>query len=205
LKGGYMNKNTRKILALSIMSMFVFMLSVQVVSAAYGEPWTVSKNADGTTKNGVIHQPINNDHWLFSTIQFLGLGASWADFIVALAITLIIFAAAFDILNLTAFSTTWVKASISVGIAVVFGVTGGLGWFSFWAVKLAGGSVIIATFVAIILGAVTLVVGTKLKGQMRHIKTREDISKIQRAGSLAGAQNAVEIKKAKMAEKALDE
>ena len=195
-----MNKNTRKILALSVMFMFVFMFSLQIVSA-----WTISMGTDGAQKEGGIHNKIDNVHWLFSTIEFLDLGTSWADVIVAVAIMIIVFAAAFDILNLTAFSTGWVKYVISVGVAVVFAVTGGIGWFSLWMVKLAGGSVLIATFITIVIGAFLLFMGTIAKDKLSRVKTKSDVSKIERAGSLAGAQNAVEIKKAKMAEKALGE
>jgi hypothetical protein len=188
-----MNKDTKKFFVVGIACMFIFMLSLQVVAA---RNWTVSTDADGNQRGGGVHTRVDTDHWLFDTIQFLDLGQSWADFIVAMAIMIIVFAATFDVLNLTAFSTGWVKYVISAGIAVVFAVTGGIGWFSLWIVKLAGGSVIIATFVTIVIGAGLLIMGTFLKGKAMKMKAKGDADILRSAASKTLAQDQAEIAEA---------
>jgi len=185
-----MNKNTRKILALSLMLMFVFMLSLSVVSA-----WSVSVDSDGGQKEGGVHEKMDTSHWLFGVKEFFNFGETWADVIVAAAIILIIFGATFDILNLTAFSTGWVKYVISVGVAVAFAVTGAIGAFAVGMVKITGGSVMIATFVAIFIGAGLLIMGTFMKGKLMKIKSKTDADKIT-----AAARKTIAVDVAKIAE-----
>lgn len=178
-----MNKNTRKILALSVMFIFVFMFALQVVSAV---TWTISTDKEPTGVNA----PIENPEWLFSTVQFFGLGETWADIIVAVAIIVMIFAAAFDILSFTAFETAWVKYSIAGAVAVVFGVTGGVGKFAVWMMKLAGGSIMVATIGAIIAAALFFFLGSVLKSKRKVWKAKEDVTTAK--GGFAKVAGAVE-------------
>ena len=192
-----MKKNTRKILAFSVMFMFVFMLSLSVVSA-----WSVSVDSDGSQKEGGVHEKMDTSHWLFGVKEFFNFGETWADVIVAAAIILIIFGATFDILNLTAFSTGWVKYIISIGVAVAFAVTGAIGAFAVGMVKITGGSVMIATFVAIIIGAALLVMGTFMKGKLMRVKAKSDADKILAAGELTKAKSMADIAEARARAKA---
>ncbi|MBU2576369.1 MAG: hypothetical protein KKF50_01470 [Nanoarchaeota archaeon] len=155
-----MNKNTKRILALSVMFMFVFMFALQVVSAV---TWTITSSEDTAGVNAAIENPA----WLFSTVKFFGLGVTWADFIVAMAIILMIFAATFDILGFTAFEKDWVKYLIAGAVAVVFGVTGGVGKFAVGMMKLAGGSVLMATTFSIVAAAVFFFLGSFLKSKRK--------------------------------------
>ena len=158
-----MNKNMRKILAFSVMFMFVLMLSLSVVSA-----WTITSSGD----TAGVNAPIENPDWLFSTVQFFGLGVTWADFIVAMAIILMIFAAAYDILGFTNFETDWVKYSIAGAVAVVFGVTGGVGKFAIGMMKLAGGSILMATTFSIVAAALFFFLGSFLKSKRKVWKAK---------------------------------
>ena len=201
-----MKKNMKKFLVLSVLSMFVFMFALQVVSAAESKDattfkwgdWTVSKNKEPVG----IHAPVEEPTWLAKTIKFFGFGKTWADFIVALAIVLMVFAATFDVLNLTAFSTGWVKYLISIGVAAAFGVSGGVGAFAVWMVLFTGGSVMIATFVVIVMGAGLLIFGTFLKGKMMKLKSRQEAGQVRGAMALHGAKVAGDIATAKAAIKA---
>jgi len=158
-----MNKNTKKFLALGVLCMFMFMLVAPLVSA-----WTLSTDKEPTGVNA----PIENPTWLFSTVEFFKLGVTWADFIVAMAIILMVFAAAYDILGFTNFETDWVKYLIAGAVAVVFGVTGGVGAFAVGMMKLAGGSILMATTFSIVAAAIFFFLGSFLKSKRKVWKAK---------------------------------
>jgi len=161
-----MNKNTKKYLALSVTCMFVFMLSLSAVSA-----WTFSTDDKSTGVNA----PIENPEWLLSGQKFFGLGESWADFIVAIAVILMVFAAAYDILGFTAFEKDWVKYSIAGAVAVVFGVTGGVGAFAVGIMKLAGGSIMLATGFSIVAAAFFFFLGSFFKSKRKVFAAKKTV------------------------------
>ena len=185
-----MKQNTKRILGLSVLCMFALVLTVSLVSA-----WTISI---GTDEAGV-HKPIEDPEWLTQFTSFLGFGETWADLIIALAVLLIIFSAAYDILAFTAFETNWVKYIISGGIAIAFGLVGGIGWFATFMVNIAGGSVMIATTIAIIIGIFFFIAGTFFKGKMLKLKYKAKAEKATGAMALAKAKLVGDVKAAKAA------
>jgi hypothetical protein len=178
-----------KVLARSVLGLFVFLFAIQFVAA-----WT---NADKASSDAGVNQPISNPTWLLSTVQFFDLGETWADMIVALAIALIIFAAAFDILEFTAFESAWVKYTIAGAIAAVFGVTGGIGYFAVGMVKLMGDSILIATFVAIVIAIFFFIGGSWAKGKMKKMKYKAQSEELEGLMELAATADAGSITKAK--------
>ena len=178
-----------KVLARSVLGLFVFLFAIQFVAA-----WTLS---GGETSTAGVNQKISNPEWLFSTVQFFDLGETWADVIVALAVALIIFAAAFDILEFTAFESPWVKYTIAGAIAAVFGVTGGVGFFAVGMVKLMGDSILIATFVAIVIAILFFIGGTWAKGKMKKAKYKEKSEELEGLYDIAAQAKAGDIKAAK--------
>ena len=194
-----MNKNTRKILALSVMCMFVFMFAAPFVMAQEDTEGSdsVSIKADGTRKEGGVHKDIPTDHWMFGTLDFFNLGRTWADVIVAAAVLLIVFGATFDITGFTTLSTLWVRYLISIGIAAAFAVMGAINVVTIWFVGFVGGSVIFATIVALLIGSLTLIGGTWLKGKAIKAKARGQADKILSAGQLTKAKSMADIAEAK--------
>ena len=192
------NNNTKRILVLSIMCMFAFAFAMPLVMAADadGED-SVSFKADGSRKSGGVHEDIDTSHWIFGTVQFFSLGRTWADIIVAVAVLLIVFGAAFDILGFTTLSTPWVKYLISFGIAAAFAVMGAISAVTIWLVGLVGGSIFVATIIAIIFGSLTLIGGTWLKGKAIKAKARGEADKILAAGELTKAKSKADIAEAK--------
>ena len=176
-----MKKNTKKILVFSVLGMFMLMFAMSAVSA-----WTISIGSDGEQKEGGVHDPIDNPEWLLGTVEFFNVGESWADIIVAIAVILIIFAAAFDIMEFTAFESPWDKYLISAGIALIFAVVGAVGIVAEGIAYLVGGSVVLATLVALILGAVLFVAGGWAKGRMKVFKAKQGAMKAK-AGYIKAA------------------
>ena len=201
-----MNKNMKKVLVVGVLGMFVLMFVASLVSA----PPVVSTSDNGgwtisIGKTGGVHQPIENPEWLFSAQEFFGLGETWADMIIALSVVLIIFAASFDIIGLTSFGTDWVKYLISGGIAVAFGVSGGVGLFAVTMVKITGGSVMIGTFVTIIIGVGLLISGTWIKGRLSRLKSKQTAEEVKGAMKVAAATNAGDVAKGYAAAKAAED
>lgn len=92
--------------------------------------------------------------WYSDVIGFLGFGETWEQVFVAIFISLIIAAATYDILSLTAFENTTVKILIGVGLAGIVAVTGAIRAIAGLAFSLAGGIAAISIAGVIILGAV---------------------------------------------------
>jgi hypothetical protein len=155
----------KKVLA-STLGFFVFVFAINLVAA-----WTISV---GTEASGAgVNQPISNPQWLLSTVQFFNLGITWADFIVAMAVILMIFAAAYDILLFTSFESQWVKFIIAGSIAAIFGVTGGVGAFAVWMGKAMGGSVMLATGASVVIAAIFFVIAGFFKARLKVVKAKE--------------------------------
>ena len=199
-----MKNNTKKILALSVMCMFVFMFAAPFVIAQEGNEGgdSVSFKPDGTRREGGVHKDIDTTHWMFGTLDFLNLGRTWADVIVAAAVLLIVFGASFDILGLTTISTPWVKYLIAIGISAAFAVMGAINAITIWFVGFVGGSIIVATIIAILIGSLTLIGGTWLKGKAIKAKARGQADKILAAGQLTKAKSVADIAEARARAKA---
>ncbi len=181
-----MKQNTKRILALSILCMFMSVLAISLVAAA-------------------VNDTITNPDWLLGTVEFFNLGETWADLIVAVAVLVMIFAAAYDILEFTAFESRWVKGLIAGGIAVVSAVVGVINAVSVFLMGLVGGSVVLATFIAIGFAVVFFVIATFFKGRMKSFKHKTDAIEAEGAYALSATTAAGEIKKAKKALKAARE
>ena len=171
-----MNKNTRKVLALSVMSMFVFMLLLNVVSADAASDAAAQAAADAG-----INSAITRPAWLVSTIKFMGFGSTWADFIVSVAVLIMIFAAAYDILAFTAFESPWVKFVIAFAIAAITGAARGVVLISKTLMAIAGGSVAFATAIAIIAAAFLFFLTGIAKGQAKKFKFKGEAAEAETA------------------------
>ena len=160
-----MKKEMKKKVLAGVLGLFVFLFAIQFVAA-----WTLSV---GETSTAGVNQPIQNPEWLLGTVQFFNLGNTWADLIVALAVILMIFAATYDILLFTAFESSWVKYIISGSVALIFGVTGGIGAFAVFMGRLMGGSVMLATFVSIGIAIVFFVIAGVFKARLKVIMAKQ--------------------------------
>lgn len=174
---------------LGVLAMFMFMFAMQFVMASSG--------------TGVA-APVETG-WITSFMNFLNLGTTWADLIVALAIIVMIFAAAYDIMGFTAFEQDWVKYSIAGAIAVVTAVLGGVNAFAGWMMKIAGDSIVIATTIVIITAVVFFVLGSFMKGKIRHLKAKGDVVEAEDAFKLAAKASAGHVREAKEVLKAAKE
>ncbi len=185
MKGGikYMGKNIKRFLMLGVLAMFMFMFTMQLVVAAKG--------------TGVA-APVETD-WITAFMDFLNLGTTWADLIVALAVLVMIFAAAYDIMGFTAFESDWVKYSIAGAIAVVTAVLGGVNAFAGVMMKIAGESIVVATTIVIIIAVVFFVGGSFFKGKMKRLRYKAKSEDVAGLMDLAAEAKAGDIKAAKKA------
>jgi hypothetical protein len=152
-----------------------------------------------------VNDEISKPDWLLGAVNFFNLGTTWADVIVAVAVLVMIFAAAYDILAFTAFESKWVKYSIAAGIALVSAVVGVINAVSTFMMGLAGGSVVFATFIAIGFAIVFFVIGTFWKGKMKSLKYKQKAKAAEGALELSAVATAAKVKEAKAALKAAEE
>ncbi|MFA5071406.1 MAG: hypothetical protein WC511_03515 [Candidatus Pacearchaeota archaeon] len=120
-----MNKKSLSLILLSL----VFVSSLMFVSALNGgtsSPSTFLSEAVPWSKT-------------FLT-QLFRLGDTWNEFIIGIIILAIMIAALYDILALTSvFQGNAVKIIISVGLGLVFAITGMVNGFSIWMIEFAAG------------------------------------------------------------------
>ena len=114
--------------------------------------------------------------------QFLQLGEVWKDFIIGLIILVIMIAALYDILELTSiFDSQVVKLLISIGLGLIFAITGLVNKVTIGMVSFAAGFGAFAIWVEIVFALamfIGLAIGNsfiakwaaKRKGQKEHIK-----------------------------------
>ena len=189
MKGGYMKKNTKKFLALSVLGMFMLMFAMQFVAAEDG----IVETTPGVS--AVITEPA----WLVAFINFMGFGQSWSTLIASLAVLMMIFAAAYDILAFSAFESKWVKYGIAGGIAVITAVSRGVTLIVAGFMAIAGGSVAIATTIAIFLAIGFFIIGTFFKGKMKGLKYKAKAEAAEGAFEMAKAKVVGDVKTAKAA------
>ena len=134
--------------------------------------YTLEEIAGESGSSAGVNKEITNPAWFLGSVKFFNLGTTWADVIVAIAVLVMIFAAAYDILAFTAFESTWVKYSISAGVALVSAVVGVINALSVFLMGIVGGSVIFATIIAIGLAVGFFVISTFFKGKMKLFKAR---------------------------------
>lgn len=192
MKGGNMKTQTKRILALSMLFMFVSVLAVSLVAADSHEEAGAQKK-------------IENPKWLLSFVNFMGFGETWSTLIISLAVLVMIFAAAFDILAFSAFESRWVKYLIAGGIAVVVSVSRGVTLITATLMSIAGGSVAIAVVIAIVMAVVFFLIGTFFKGRLKSMKLKQKAQEAEGAYELGKATKVAEIKAAKAAAKAAEE
>jgi hypothetical protein len=79
---------------------------------------TISGNVN-LVGNSVLDNPA--PAWVASVTSFLGVGETWKQVIIGIIIMLIIFAALYDMIELTSIITNnWVIAIIAAGLAIIF-------------------------------------------------------------------------------------
>jgi hypothetical protein len=179
-----MKNNTRKIFAVSILCMFMTVFAASFVFA----------QEEGEAG---VQQAIENPQWLVSFVNFMGFGETWSSLVISLAVLVMIFAAAFDILAFTAFESKWVKYLIAGGIAVVVSVARGITLLTATLMSIAGGSVAIATTIAIIMAVVFFVIGTFFKGKVKALKYKQKAEAAKGAYKLAEVATAAKVSEAK--------
>jgi hypothetical protein len=164
MKGGMiMNKNMKKVLALSVIGMFVFMFAFQFVAAQ--------------AQTAGVQQTITSPQWFVSVIKWLGLGDTWALVIASVAVLIMIFAAVYEITGFSAFETTWVRVLIAAGVAIIAGVARGVTAVIAGLMSIVGGSAAAATVVALVLAIAFFIAGTFAKGRMKLFKAKQDTMK----------------------------
>lgn len=209
MKGGMiMNKNMKKVLALSVIGMFVLMFAFSFVAAQAvpaGQTVGVSSPSSDNPPLSGLQEEIIGPQWFVTAIRFLGLGSTWALVIGSIAVLIMVFAAVYEILGFSAFETTWVRVSIAAGVAVIAGVARGITQVVRLLMGIAGGSAAIATVIAIGGAIVFFVIGSFAKGRMKSFKNRETASKAEDAFAIASKTTVGHVKEAKAAAKALEE
>jgi hypothetical protein len=178
--------NNKKILTLGVIGIFSLMFATQMVLALS------------------VNDEIAKPDWLLGMVEFFNLGTTWADVIVAAAIILMIFAATYDILGFTAFEKDWVKYSIAAGVALVSAVVGVINALAIFVMGLVGGSVLIATLVAIGFAIVFFVIGTFWKGKMKVWKAKRTATSAKGGFMLSAATTEGHIREARVAAGAAD-
>ena len=158
--------------------------------------------AQATQPAAGVNNQITDPKWLVDIINFFGLGETWSRFIVSIAVLVMIFAAAYDILAFTAFESRWVKGMIAGGIAVVAAVSRGVTALGALLMALTGGSIVLATFIAIGIAIVFFIIATFFKGRMKAFKYKQDAIEAEGAYALAAAGTAGNVTNAKAALKA---
>lgn len=184
-----MEKNTKKFLALSVLGMFIFMFAMQFVVAEA----SVTSPGVSATISEASHPII---YWF---IHFMGFGETWSTFIASLAVLIMIFAAAYDILEFSAFESKWVKYGIAGGIAVITAVSRGVTLIVAGLMAIAGGSVAIATTIAIFLAIGFFIIATFFKGKMKGLKYKAKAEAAEGAFEMAKAKVVGDVKTAKAA------
>ena len=89
-----------------------------------------------------------------------------------LAILIMLFAVIYEILEFTAFDGKYTKIAIALGISVIIAVSRGVTIIMSFFLALAGGSVVLATLVAIGIGISFFIVATFYKGKMHVFKAK---------------------------------
>ena len=188
VKGGYMEKNTKKFLALSVLGMFMLMFAMQFVAAE-----------DGVATSPGVSATISEADYpiIYWFIHFMGFGETWSTLIASLAVLVMIFAAAYDILEFSAFESDWVKYGIAGGIAVITAVSRGITLIVAGLMAIAGGSVALATVIAIVMAAVFFVGGSWAKGRMKKLKYKSQSEEVEGLMDLAATAKAGDVKSAK--------
>ena len=157
-----MKYNSKRI-AFVFVGIFVLMFSIQFVAAAEGDNAGVYGQIEG---DGKITE------FIVSLVNFFGWENTWASFITAIAVLVMVYAAAYDILEFTAFENKYTKMAIALGIALVVAVSRGVTVITAFFLSIAGGSVAIATVIAIALAVVFFVIGTIFKGRLKIFKAK---------------------------------
>ena len=186
-------KGNNRILALMVLGLFVFMFAFAAAQAV----------DDGKAGMGGTLSADNTPGWLFGLVQFFGLGETWGQVIAAIAVLLIVFAAAYDIVGFTAIETPWVRYVIAIGIALIAAVSRGIIIASNWLLDLVAGSVILAVVIALVIAVVFFVVGGWFKG-LRKVRKARAQAKIAEAGyTLASTAKVGNVKEAQDVAKAV--
>ncbi len=159
-------------------------LKDQVSSTKLGEIGNVTKErAEGILEEEVnIPDELKILYWIFNGVGSGAKSISWAELIVFIITTLIIFIFSLEILEFTSFETDWVKYIIAGGITVIFGILGVINKIiillynlidNFWMIIGIIGGILLALFI-----------GMKL---LNPIKKQKKFSKAQELGTKAGA------------------
>lgn len=174
----------KKVMKVGFLLVFLFMFATTFVMAAS------------------VDDVIANPNWLVGFINFLKLGtsdnigATWADFIVALAVLLLVFAVVFEVLSFTAFETPWVKYSVAVAVAVLTAIFGGINWFAEWMLIITGDFAILAVGIVIVVALAFFIGGSFFKGRMKAMGYKSKSDEVEGLMTLAAKSKAGDLEAA---------
>jgi hypothetical protein len=143
-----------------------------------------------------VDRQVTSPKWFVNFINFFGLGEVWSQVIVSIAILAMIFAAAYGILEFTAFETEWVKYVIAGAIAATTAAVRGVAAISGVLMALAGGSIIIATFASIVVAAFFFFLSSVAKSKMKRRRYQMQAEEVEGLSEMAGAAAAGDLAKA---------
>ena len=140
---------------------------------------------------------IDTSTWYGSMLDFFGFRGNWTFVVVQIIVAMIIAAALYDILGLTAFESTAVKLLIGIGVALITSMVGGIMALAAVAFSIAGGVVAFGVALVIIFATIFFVaisfLTSKLKyWQVRHTagvgisKARAGLRTLKEVGEEAG-------------------
>ena len=168
-------------------------LMISLMSGFVGAEKYTMKSVDGELivtqvggSEGKFADFIDTSTWYGSMLDFFGFRGNWTFVVVQIIVAMIIAAALYDILGLTAFESKAVKFLISIGVALITSMVGGIMALAAVAFSIAGGVAAIGVSLVIIMAVVAFVLihfGTSTLAQ-RMIRAKGGIRAAQ-AGATA--------------------
>jgi|AntAceMinimDraft_18_1070375.scaffolds.fasta_scaffold26020_3 hypothetical protein len=153
--------NNKKILSLFLMSFIVLSLGAGLVSAQTKyqleivDGKLISTQIGGNTEKPI--ESVNTNTFPGNILEFFGFQGNLTLIVVQLIVVMILIAALFDILRLTMFTKT-PRLLISIGIALITSMTGGIISLAAIAFSIAGGIAAFGVALIVIMAVVVFII-----------------------------------------------
>jgi len=172
-----------------VYSILLLVLAIPLIASVLAQTTSPgdAARAVGDAATRGLDQPIDQPVWFVELLNFLGIEKTWALVIVSVAILVMIFAAAYGILEFTAFENKMVIGAIAAAIAVVAAVSRGVMALSALFMAIAGGSVVIGTMIAIGVAIVFFIGASYFKGRMKMHQAKISADEAKAGAIMAGA------------------
>lgn len=135
--------------------------------------------------------PVPQDTLYAGAFNFFDLGETWTEVVIGIIIVIIIAAALYDILGLTAFRSTPVRVIIGLGVALITSMLGLIRAIIAWAFAISGGIVGLGIAIVIIIAAVAFVLihfgVSRLAASMIRARAEVDAAEAAAGAQRAGA------------------